>query len=596
MSKAKTHEEFVKELSLINSDIDVIGIYKNSYTKIKCKCKKHNITWDIRPDSLLKGSGCDKCKKEKIGSKYRRTNEEFLELLSQSNPNIRPLENYVNNNTKIRCLCLVCNHEWNVRPSELLSGKQCTNCSGYKKRTPTEFREEIKQLTNNEYIVIDDYINNSTKILFKHNIKSCGFEFKTKPNTFLNGCRCPKCAKENNAKNAKIRGAKNRKTQEEFKREVFDLVGKEYSILGEYNLCNEKIEIQHNNDCNCKFFITPNSFLHGQRCPICTKEINKKKTSKGIENFRKEIFDLVDEEYVLIDTEYKNAHTKMTFLHNIEECGHEFSMTPNSFLRGNRCPYCKYIKNGIKSRKSQNQFEEEVKKLKGDEYSVIGVYTKSKEKIKMKHNICGREFDIFPSWFLQGHGCTYCTKENVLKSITKSQHEFEQEIKRITNDNYCVIGEYVNTHTEIELQHKYCNTIFKVKPTMFLSAKVRCPICTKNSNGEIAIRQYLDCLNINYKVHKTFTDLFGIGGGHLSYDFYIQNLNLLIEYQGKQHDKPIEYFGGKKQFEIQQEHDKRKRDYAKEHNIELLEIWYYDFDNIENILKERLSKFEELVG
>ena len=38
------------------------------------------------------------------------------------------------------------------------------------------------------------------------------------------------------------------------------------------------------------------------------------------------------------------------------------------------------------------------------------------------------------------------------------------------------------------------------------------------------------------------------------------------------------------EFEIQKEHDRRKREYAKSHGIDLLEIWYWDFDNIEDIL------------
>ena len=41
-------------------------------------------------------------------------------------------------------------------------------------------------------------------------------------------------------------------------------------------------------------------------------------------------------------------------------------------------------------------------------------------------------------------------------------------------------------------------------------------------------------------------------------------------------------------FKKQLEHDRRKREYAKKNNIDLLEIWYYDIDNIENILIERL--------
>lgn len=592
MAKKKTHEEFIKEISLINNNIEIIGEYKNSYTKIKCRCKIHDIIWDIRPDSLSKGAGCEECKKEKIGSKYRRTNEEFVSLLKKSNPNIKPLEKYINNNTKIRCLCLICNHEWNVRPNELLAGKQCTNCSGYKKKTTDEFKEEIKQLTDNEYIVLGDYINSSTKILFKHNIESCGHKWYTKPNTFLNGSRCPKCAKENNAKNAKNRVK--RKTHEQFLKEVSDLVNDEYSVISNYISAKEKITFLHN-ACGHEFFISPSSFLKGQRCPLCTKLNIKSEKSKGIEKFRQEIFDLVGDEYILVDTEYINAHTKMKFIHNNKECKKEFLMTPNTFLRGNRCPHCRYIKNGINLRKTQEQFETEVKNLKGDEYTVLEKYEKCDIKIKMRHNKCGRDFDIFPSWFLQGYGCTHCTNEEILKNKTKSQEKFKSEIRELTNGEYSIIGKYINAKTNVKMMHNYCGTLFDVKPTMFLSAKARCPICTTNSNGEVTIRQYLNSVNINYDVHKTFPDLFGTGGGYLSYDFYIPSFNMLIEYQGKQHDTPIEYFGGERQFKIQQIHDDIKRSYAKNHNIKLLEIWYWDFDNIENILQKELN-IEELVG
>jgi len=44
-------------------------------------------------------------------------------------------------------------------------------------------------------------------------------------------------------------------------------------------------------------------------------------------------------------------------------------------------------------------------------------------------------------------------------------------------------------------------------------------------------------------------------------------------------------------FKKQLEHDRRKREYAKKHNINLLEIWYWDFDNIEKILDRELEVF-----
>ena len=76
---------------------------------------------------------------------------------------------------------------------------------------------------------------------------------------------------------------------------------------------------------------------------------------------------------------------------------------------------------------------------------------------------------------------------------------------------------------------------------------------------------------------------------HLSYDFYLPDYNLLIEYQGQQHEYAVDWFGGEEKFVRQQEFDTQKRNYAKNHDIHLLEIWYYDFENIENILTKELK-------
>lgn len=75
----------------------------------------------------------------------------------------------------------------------------------------------------------------------------------------------------------------------------------------------------------------------------------------------------------------------------------------------------------------------------------------------------------------------------------------------------------------------------------------------------------------------------------LSYDFYIPTSNVLIEYQGEQHEKPFNYFGSEKKLTIQKEHDKRKKIYAESNGIYLLEIWYWDFNNIEKILTDKLE-------
>ena len=91
--------------------------------------------------------------------------------------------------------------------------------------------------------------------------------------------------------------------------------------------------------------------------------------------------------------------------------------------------------------------------------------------------------------------------------------------------------------------------------------------------------------------HK-YDNLRGVNNGLLSYDFYLEQYNLLIEYQGQYHDGTARN-QTKEQFEIQQEHDRRKKEYTKSHNIELLEIWYWDFDNIETILNNKLNNERE---
>ena len=70
--------------------------------------------------------------------------------------------------------------------------------------------------------------------------------------------------------------------------------------------------------------------------------------------------------------------------------------------------------------------------------------------------------------------------------------------------------------------------------------------------------------------------------------------NLLIEYQGEFHDGTA-WQQTEIDFLRQQEHDKRKKNYAKKNNIGLLEIWYWDYDNIEQILNEVLNNLENSV-
>lgn len=62
------------------------------------------------------------------------------------------------------------------------------------KRTHKDFVNKIKELVEEEYIVLSEYKTSKDKVLFKHNIKKCGKTFEMRASHFINtGCRCPYC-------------------------------------------------------------------------------------------------------------------------------------------------------------------------------------------------------------------------------------------------------------------------------------------------------------------------------------------------------------------------------------------------------------------
>lgn len=60
--------------------------------------------------------------------------------------------------------------------------------------------------------------------------------------------------------------------------------------------------------------------------------------------------------------------------------------------------------------------------------------------------------------------------------------------------------------------------------------------------------------------------------GRQHVDIWFPKLNIGVEYQGKQHDEPVEFFGGEKGFKSSKERDERKKKLFKENNANLIEV------------------------
>jgi len=226
----------------------------------------------------------------------------------------------------------------------------------------------------------------------------------------------------------------------------------------------------------------------------------------------------------------------------------------------------------------------------------INYGTKNKVWIKCQNKDYHGSYDVRCSDFTnRGNRCPYCSNRNAKTHKLDSLGTLYPEVLELwSNKNNKSPYEYA-PHSGKEVWWKcpdnkhddYKRSIHSSNACDF-----RCPEC-QFTKGEKSIEDWLRYYNIYYVYQKEFIGLLGLGGGLLSYDFYLPKYNLLIEYQGEQHEKPIDFHGkgkkyAEKQFKIQQIHDNLKRDYAENNKIRLLEIWYWDFDNIENILNKEL--------
>lgn len=102
--------------------------------------------------------------------------------------------------------------------------------------------------------------------------------------------------------------------------------------------------------------------------------------------------------------------------------------------------------------------------------------------------------------------------------------------------------------------------------------------CLTRSIGEENIESILINNNIYFKSEYIFTDLRSDKDGFLRYDFAVLDIDnkpiRLIEFDGEQHYKPFDIFGGEEKFKILQQNDKLKNKYALSHNIPLVRIPY----------------------
>lgn len=321
-----------------------------------------------------------------------------------------------------------------------------------------------------------------------------------------------------------------------------------------------------------------------QKSPICKcKKCTQEYLTKGMmKSFNEILFEVQEKGYKILVTEneYKGINKKYNFI-----CprGHEKSMYLSDLLAGHECKICATEKVMDKLRLSYEDVKEVFEK---EGYKLLSQsYKNSSEKLIVE---CpnGHITDTMTYGnFKKGARCLKCYN---LETSKRQIIPFSERKTLVESFGFEILideSEYINGSIKILLKcpngHK-----FNMRMHDFQQGN-RCPYCN-NSKGEEKIKNFLESQCIEYIKEKRFDECRG-KSKPLPFDFYLPDYNCCIEYDGKQHFHLNSYSFTLLDLMDRKYLDNKKTKYCQDNNIEIIRIPYWDFDNIEEILKRELK-------
>jgi len=309
--------------------------------------------------------------------------------------------------------------------------------------------------------------------------------------------------------------------------------------------------------------------------------------------------------FELISNEYINSGDKLKWKCLIDGCQETFETPWEGILNGANCGYCFGRRVGLSNCLAtlNPELAKEWHPTKNGNLTPYDVTCGTNKTIWWKCKK-GHEWEADISSRAK-NGCPYCSHSlpsedyNLLIINPNLCEEWNYSKNNKLPEEYCP-----SSHDYAWWKCKECNHEWRAIIGNRHRIESGCPSCAE-SKGEKEITNVLvgndwikicqeeydildnKCKNsFKYFIpQKSFYDLIGLGGGLLSYDFYLPKFNLLIEYQGEYHDGTVKN-QTLEEFEYQKEHDRRKKEYAQQNEYNFLEIWYWDKDNIRKILEK----------
>jgi len=313
----------------------------------------------------------------------------------------------------------------------------------------------------------------------------------------------------------------------------------------------------------------PEYHMKGCNCKLCVNN-NIKLTNNEFIGRAKEVHGV---KYTYDNVSYDGMNHKIKIncpAHGI------FEQMPYRHLLGDGCSKCSNNYSDL------NYFIENSNKIHKNKYDYTLVnYINNKAKVKI---ICPFHgvFNQRPDNHINGQNCPKCGQTISHMKIRKKYCDVIVDFNLIHNYRYDYsLVEYKNNKTKIKIIcHKH--GVFLQTPNKHNQGS-GCPKCYC-SKGEEEIIKKLMSKRIFFEKNYSFDDCKDINC--LPFDFYLPDYKICIEYDGIQHFKPIEFWGGENGLMYIKKHDKIKNDYCVNKNIKLLRIKYNE--KISKIIEDNI--------
>lgn len=340
-----------------------------------------------------------------------------------------------------------------------------------------------------------------------------------------------------------------------------------------------------------EFKIRPRTLLKGEKevkphgCWQCNGMIPPYERESGMEHFKRRMHELYGDKYTFVWSDFKCKKSQIRF--TCKQHG-EQHRSAKVLLEGKGCEYCNgklwppdWIKNARAVHGDKYEYDESRPPRLASDY------------IRYKCPVHGWLEARYECHVQQGCGCALCAGVvNKLSADERKQMWIEKCKKRYPGKYSYRDVVYVNNDTPVKIYCKEHHLTFETTPDTHSRGAGGCPLCTK-SVGEVEIYKWLSEHDVLFETQKKLpNENMFCKRQYLLADFYLPDLNLIIEMNGQQHYQYVEHFNTKDwTLEDQQIRDDTLRAYCCDHGVNLLEIKYDEIDRIPKILAKAIKKY-----